>query len=54
MNRKEIQSTTFDATYAERIKLLEASPEAYFRKYPRPTFGFQAKGGDDHASRSRN
>lgn len=30
----------FDATYSERIKLLETDPEQYFAKYPRTQFDF--------------
>lgn len=34
------KNTTFDATYEERIKLLQANPDQYFAEYPRPRFGF--------------
>lgn len=32
------KNTTFDATYSERIKLLETDPEQYFAKYRWPRF----------------
>lgn len=42
MNREHTTtSKVIDATYAERLRLFEASPELYFRQYPKPRFGFQ-------------
>ncbi|MDO4915033.1 hypothetical protein [Corynebacterium sp.] len=42
------KNTTFDATYSERIKLLETDPEQYFAKYRWPRFDFS----DDENNKS--
>ncbi|GAA1471717.1 hypothetical protein P4N68_10450 [Corynebacterium felinum] len=43
MSERKKQTSFFtDVTYTERIRLLKADPEAYFRQYPRPEFGFVA------------
>lgn len=42
------KNTTFDATYSERIKLLEMDPEQYFAKYRWPRFDFS----DDENNKS--
>ena len=34
-------STVVDATYSERLPLLQSSPERYFREYPMPRWGFR-------------
>lgn len=40
MTRKTNPNTTFDATYSERLRLLQSDREQYFRENPRPKFGF--------------
>ncbi len=35
------KSVITDVLYKERLAFLRADPEAYFRQYPRPRFGFE-------------
>lgn len=52
MRRKK--NTTFDATYEERIKLLQANPDLYFAEYPRPHFGFSVEKKSSGESRKKD
>lgn len=48
MNGKQKHATvSTDALFAEKIRLLTANPEQYYRENPRPRFGFVPREEDD-------
>lgn len=40
ISKRRTNSSSTDVRYTERVRLLKANPEQYYREYPRPRFGF--------------